>query len=92
MPSVYCQGDTAWIQEQLQKFTASAQHKIVALYADVYQAAFDEEPVSYKQENAGRKAANTRLRLFVSSHARSAAGLTEKPPLARNTAQTEHAE
>ncbi|WP_223537651.1 hypothetical protein [Serratia sp. JSRIV004] len=87
MPKVYSPDDAKWIQEQLQRFTASARHKVVALYADVYQAAWDEEPVSFKQENRARHEANTRLRKFVTKHARSAAGLTEKPPLAKAQAQ-----
>ncbi|CNI75997.1 MULTISPECIES: hypothetical protein [Yersinia] len=81
MPSVFCPEDGKWIQEMLQQFTASARHKIVALYADVYQAAWNEEPVSFKRENRARHEANARLRMFVTQHVRSAAGLTEKPPL-----------
>jgi len=82
MPRVYCQADAAWIQEQLQKFTVSARHKIVALYADVYQAAWDEEPVSFKQENRARHEANTRLRKFVENHGKALQGYTAEPPLA----------
>ncbi|WP_081375716.1 hypothetical protein [Serratia fonticola] len=87
MPAVYCPADAEWIQGQLENFTASARHRIVTLYADVYQAAWDEEPVSFRQENKARHEANTRLREFVTKHARSAAGLTEKPPLAKAQAQ-----
>lgn len=87
MPAVYCPADAEWIQGQLEKFTASARRKIVTLYADAYQAAWDEEPVSFKQENRARHEANTRLREFVTKHARAAAGLTEKPPLAKAQAQ-----
>ncbi|WON78869.1 hypothetical protein [Serratia sp. UGAL515B_01] len=82
MPRVYCPADAAWIQEQLQKFTPSARHKIVALYADVYQAAWDEEPVSFKQENRARHDANTRLRKFVKNHGKALQGYTAEPPLA----------
>lgn len=87
MPKAYSPDDAKWIQEQLQRFTASARHKVVALYADVYQAAWDEEPVSYRQENAARRAANKRLRLHIAQYLRPSMGLTEKPPLAKEQAQ-----
>lgn len=83
MPAVYCQADEGWIQEQLLRFSPSARHRIVALYADVYQQAWDSEPVSFRQENRARHEANTRLRRFVTHHAQAAAGLTEKPPLSK---------
>ncbi|MFV9068707.1 hypothetical protein ABQ366_06820 [Serratia fonticola] len=78
MPAVYCSADAEWIQAQLEKFTASARHRIVALYADVYQAAWDEEPVSFRQENRARHEANTRLRVYVAQRSRASMGLTEK--------------
>ncbi|WP_373994978.1 hypothetical protein [Serratia fonticola] len=87
MPAVYCPADAEWIQQQLENFSTAAKHRIVTLYADVYQAAWDEEPVSFKQENRARHEANTRLREFVTKHARAAAGLTEKPPLSKAQAQ-----
>ncbi|MFV9080095.1 hypothetical protein ABQ397_27925 [Serratia fonticola] len=80
MPAVYCPADAEWIQGQLEKFTASARRKIVTLYADIYQAAWDEEPVSFKQENRARHEANTRLRLYVTQRSRASMGLTEKAP------------
>ncbi len=82
MPKVYSPDDAKWIQDQLQRFTASARHKVVALYADVYQAAWDEEPVSFRQENRARHEANTRLREFVKSHSKALQGYTAEPPLA----------
>ncbi|NBJ34739.1 hypothetical protein GE191_13715 [Serratia fonticola] len=87
MPAVYCPADAEWIQQQLENFSTAAKHRIVTLYADVYQAAWDEELVSFKQENRARHEANNRLREFVTKHARAAAGLTEKPPLAKAQAQ-----
>lgn len=87
IPTVYCPADAEWIQQQLENFSTAAKHRIVTLYADVYQAAWDEEPVSFKQENRARHEANTRLREFVTKHARAAAGLTEKPPLSKAQAQ-----
>ncbi|MGQ6548283.1 hypothetical protein ACUNEV_12170 [Serratia sp. IR-2025] len=87
MPAVYCPADAEWVQQQLENFSTAAKHRIVMLYADAYQAAWDEEPVSFKQENRARHEANTRLREFVTKHARAAAGLTEKPPLSKAQAQ-----
>lgn len=87
MPTVYCQADEVWIQEQLLRFSPSARHRIVALYADVYQLTWDSEAVSYRQENRARHEANTRLRRFVTQHAQAAAGLTETPPLSKALAQ-----
>lgn len=86
MPGVYCSADAEWIQEQLEKFNPAARHKIVALYAHAYQMAWDKEPISYKQENRARHEANSRLREYM-KNARSAAGLTEKPPFAKAQAQ-----
>ncbi len=80
MPAVYSPADAEWIQAQLEKFTASARRKIVTLYADIYQAAWDEEPVSFRQENRARHEANTRLRLYVTQRSRASMGLTEKAP------------
>lgn len=82
MPSLYSQADAAWIQEQLQQLTPSLRRKVAVKYAEVYQAAYDAEPVSYRQENRGRHEANVRLRLFVRTHGRALQGYTTQPPLA----------
>lgn len=79
MPSLYSQADATWIQEQLQQLTPSLRRKIAVRYAEVYQAAYDDEPVTYRQENRARHEANVRLRLFVGKYYRSAIGLTESP-------------
>lgn len=88
MPSRYSQADAQWIQEQLRQLPVTLRQKAVLGYADAYQAAFEAESVSFRQENRGRFAANTRLRLFVGKYHKSAMGLTEKPALARNTIPT----
>ncbi|WP_324135878.1 hypothetical protein [Erwinia psidii] len=79
MPSVFVQEDAAWIQDQMSKLSPSMRHKIAVRYAEVYQVAFDSEPVSFRQENRARHEANTRLRLFVDRYHRAAMGLAEKP-------------
>ncbi|WP_445494015.1 hypothetical protein [Photorhabdus sp. SF281] len=53
--------------------------KITVKYAEVYEAAWDEEPISYRKDNAARRAANIRLREFVRRYARASQGYTEKP-------------
>lgn len=87
MPAVYCPADAEWIEGQIKNFSTAAKHQIVTLYADVYRAAWDEEPVPYRQENAARRAANKRLRLHIAQYLRPSMGLTEKPPLAKAQAQ-----
>lgn len=82
MPSAYSQGDSEWIQEQLQTLPTPIRPKAVARYAEVYQAAWEDEPVSFRKENKARHEANTRLRLFVRNHGRALQGYTTEPPLA----------
>lgn len=82
LPELHCQADASWIQEQLQQLTPSLRRKVAVKYAEVYQAAFDAEPVSYRQENRARHEANTRLRLFVKNHGKALQGYTVSPPLA----------
>ncbi len=83
MPTAYCREDASWIQEQLGTLPPGQRGKIALAYAEVYQEAFDAEPVSYRQENAGRRAANTRLRLFADRYARASVGHTQPPPLVK---------
>lgn len=87
MPAVFVQEDGKWIQEQLNGLPVSMRHKVAAQYAAVYQAAFDAESMPYRQQNAGRREANTRLRLYVQRYQNAAMGLTEKPTLASDHAQ-----
>lgn len=82
MPVQYSQADAAWIQQQLLSLMPAARQKAVARYAEVYLLAFEEEPVSYRQENRARHEANVRLRLFVRNHGRALQGYTAEPPLA----------
>ncbi|RAW91611.1 hypothetical protein CKY04_24035 [Photorhabdus sp. S8-52] len=79
MPSQYFPDDGKWIQEMLLSLDPSTRGKITVRYAEVYEAAWDEEPVSYRKDNAARRAANIRLREFVRKYARASQGYTEKP-------------
>ncbi|CAB5567480.1 TPA: hypothetical protein KEY68_003557 [Providencia rettgeri] len=69
MPSYYFEQDENWIREMLLRLRPSVRPKVSVKYSEVYQEHFDDEPISYKKINAGRKAANTRLRNFVKNYA-----------------------
>ncbi|WP_274725083.1 hypothetical protein [Xenorhabdus bovienii] len=79
MPSHFYPDDGAWIQETLAKLRASTRAKITSKYSEVYQTAWDEESVSYRKDNAARRAANIRLREFVTKYERAAQGYTAQP-------------
>ncbi len=81
MPTVFCREDGPWIQKLISDLPRGQQEKIAVAYAEAYQEAFDAEPVSYRQENAGRKSANKRLRLYVARYSRAGNGFTSPPPL-----------
>ena len=82
MPSLCCQADASWIQEQLLGLPPSLRRKVVLKYAEVYEITFDAEPVSYRKENRARHEANVRLRKFVEAQGRTSQGYTTQPPLA----------
>lgn len=82
MPVAYCREDGVWIQEMLGKLPRGQREKIAHEYAELYQAKHDAEPISFKQENAGRREANKHLRLNVERYARANQGMTSPPPLA----------
>ena len=81
MPSIFSDADGDWIQSMLSELGPAARGKIVTRYAEVYQAAWDEESVSFRRENKARHEANSRLREFVRKYSAASAGLTSKPKL-----------
>lgn len=83
MPTAYCREDATWLQERLSELPPGQRGKIALAYAVAYQEAFDCEPVSYRQENAGRRAANKRLRVYAQTYSRANQGYTQPPPLAK---------
>ncbi|MDE8556092.1 hypothetical protein [Pantoea vagans] len=87
MPAAFVPEDGKWIQEQLNSLPISMRHRVASQYTEVYQASFDAEPMPFRQQNAGRREANTRLRLYVTRYQNAAKGLTEKPTLASDHAQ-----
>ncbi|MCU1787732.1 hypothetical protein CUU54_02525 [Pectobacterium polaris] len=85
MPTDFVPEDGPWIQEMLRKLPGVQRAKIAHEYARVYQENFDEEPVSFKQQNAGRKVANERLREYIDKFYLANQGFTSPPPLAPST-------
>lgn len=57
--------DREWVTSQIKRlpaeFRSDTWERYEALYWDVY----NNEPVNHKKENAARKAANNRLRVFL---------------------------
>ena len=65
MPVERYQEDDAWISKMLGYLNDSDRAKVCKAYSNVFVDAKSLEPVSHKKTNAGRYAANTRLRLFI---------------------------
>ena len=57
--------DKKWILEQIRKVPAQDHADVVAGYGQLYQAAYDAEPLDHKKENKARFTANSRLRKYV---------------------------
>ena len=68
MPEHHSDDDAKWIQEMLMRLPTSARNSAAAKYSEVYETAFNDEPVSFKQENKARHEANTRLRAYVAKY------------------------
>ncbi|MEC5505808.1 hypothetical protein P9911_008145 [Klebsiella oxytoca] len=79
MPEHYSQLDRIWLEEKLESLPYVTRQRVAVEYSAVYQDAYETEPVSYRKENAARKAANKRLRIFSTRYALAAAGGAEKP-------------
>ncbi|PHI32746.1 hypothetical protein CRN84_17815 [Budvicia aquatica] len=77
MPSVFSPEDAIWIQDMLMKLRPTVRRKVALKYAEAFQIAFDAEMVSYKQDNCGRREANTRLRNFVDTYAEASDGICQ---------------
>ncbi|EPG5002502.1 hypothetical protein NAK66_002449 [Klebsiella oxytoca] len=78
-PRFFSQLDRVWLQEKLESLPYVTRQRVAVEYSAVYQDAYETEPVSYRKENAARKAANKRLRIFATRYALAAAGGAEKP-------------
>ncbi|MDE1494865.1 hypothetical protein KKJ25_07840 [Xenorhabdus bovienii] len=82
MPDVYQSGDAEFIQKILSAMKPTMREYARDKYAYVYKLRRDEDPVSFRRDNTGAKAANTWLRLYFKKHYRSMQGYTEAPLLA----------
>lgn len=65
LPERYHQHDRNWLEEQLKKLPPSALATAIRGYEKVFSESYDSEPIEHKKMNAARRAANTRLRLYV---------------------------
>lgn len=65
LPETLHPDDVKWIQQQL--VTIPLQQRVTAClaYSKVWQQEHDAEPLMHCKENAGRFAANSRLRAYV---------------------------
>ncbi|WP_153044721.1 hypothetical protein [Xenorhabdus sp. KJ12.1] len=82
MPEIYHPGDAEWIQKMLSAMKSTMREYARDKYAYVYKLRRDEDPVPFRRDNTGARAANTWLRLFLKKNYRSMQGYTEAPMLA----------
>lgn len=65
LPSVIHKDDVTWVRQQILLLPHYQRTKACQAYSQVWQQAHDAEPLLHCKENAGRFAANCRLRAFV---------------------------
>lgn len=60
--------DKVFVKKCIESLPTQAykQHAMIN-YHKVFDLAYEEEPISYKKNNAARKEANTRLRIFCNA-------------------------
>lgn len=80
MPECYPKESHDFIVEQLSKLPFSKRDRVCKLYSEAYQEAHDLEPISYRKDNAARRSANNRLRVYVRNYRAVTQGLVSKPP------------
>lgn len=68
LPNRHYEADAKWLKEQLSKLPVSIALETCGKYSAAYRDGFNSEPLDHKKGNAGRKMANTRLRVFVESY------------------------
>lgn len=64
LPTMRSDKDSEWIEGILLTLSRPHQDQAREAYSDAYMAAKENEDTEHKKENAARKAANTRLRIF----------------------------
>lgn len=57
--------DRKWILEQLRNIPPLKHKEVIDGYSQLYQAAYDAEPLDHKKENKARYTANSRLREYI---------------------------
>lgn len=80
LPAQAHKDDVEWITEMVMALTPQMRFKAIEGYDSVFTQAFDSEPLQQKKNNAGRRAANIRLRKFVERFCKAAMGYTIQPP------------
>lgn len=65
LPKLAHKDDQKWVREQMAKVPFVRRAKAARGYDEVWQAAHDAEPKPHCKENAGRFAANCRLREYI---------------------------
>lgn len=57
--------DVEWLNQQLGYLNEEERETVCKAYSKVFREAVTNQPLEHKQINAGRFAANTRLRIFI---------------------------
>ena len=57
--------DVEWLHNQLGYLNEEERETVCKAYSNVFRQAENNEPLEHKKTNAGRFAANTRLRIFI---------------------------
>lgn len=65
LPAARYVADVDWLHSQLGYLNEDDRVTICEAYSKVFREAVANEPLEHKQTNAGRFAANTRLRVFI---------------------------
>lgn len=81
MPEHRCPDDDKWIREMLSQLPIRVCKRAVEGYEEVFLQSYNDEQISYKRENAARKAANIRLREFVKKFTFVTTEQVSKPPI-----------
>jgi len=65
LPTERCPADTKWLNEKLGYLNDEDRKKVCNAYSKAFLEAAALQPAEHRKEGAGRKAANTRLRIFI---------------------------
>ena len=65
LPASHYIADAQWLNQQLGYLNDTDREKVCEAYSKAFNAAVNAEPLEHKQTNAGRFAANSRLRVYM---------------------------